>query len=247
MTAISSRRLVRAIKACTPPILYRLVYQKLIVRGIEGASRYQPQYSPWLEAGFQKRYKEIAPHTLVTPDRCWYLSAFAQQAMSLDGCFMEAGAYRGGTALLLRQEIESAGADRKFYILDSFSGMLQADAAKDRHKAGDFSDTSLATVQRLVGSDSFIDYRKGWIPDTFHGLETECFAFAHIDLDLYQSVKDCCEFIYPRLAPGGLIVFDDYGFPNTPGARLAVDEFFAKKLEVPIALGSGQAVVCKLP
>jgi hypothetical protein len=52
--------------------------------------------------------------------------------------------------------------------------------------------------------------------------------------------------IYPRLAPGGFMVFDDYGFKECQGARLAVDEYFEDKPEFPIALRTGQALVCKL-
>lgn len=71
-------------------------------------------------------------------------------------------------------------------------------------------------------------------------------AFAHIDLDIYQSILDSCRFIYPRLSPGGVIVFDDYGFMSCPGAREAVDRFFADKLEIPLVLPTGQAIVIKL-
>jgi O-methyltransferase len=39
------------------------------------------------------------------------------------------------------------------------------------------------------------------------------------------------------------MVFDDYGTPTCPGARLAVDEFFADKNENPLIIPTGQAVV----
>lgn len=41
------------------------------------------------------------------------------------------------------------------------------------------------------------------------------------------------------------MVFDDYGFPTCPGARKAVDEFFADKRETPIVLPTGQAVAIR--
>jgi len=65
-------------------------------------------------------------------------------------------------------------------------------------------------------------------------------------VDIYQAVKDCIDWIYPRLVAGGFMIFDDYGFPSCPGERRAVDEVFAKLPEAPICLPTGQCLVVKL-
>ncbi len=148
---------------------------------------------------------------------------------------------------MIRGEIERSGAQRAFFVFDSFEGMKTVDPKMDRHRRGDFADTSLEAVRRVIGEDPWIQYRKGWIPETFRGLEDQRFAFAHIDVDLYMSVRDCCDFIYPRLNPGGAMVFDDYGFASCPGARRAVDEFFRERPEQVIVLATGQAIVWKRP
>jgi O-methyltransferase len=41
------------------------------------------------------------------------------------------------------------------------------------------------------------------------------------------------------------MLFDDYGFYTCPGAKMAVDEFFADKSEMPIYLLGGQCFVIK--
>jgi len=43
------------------------------------------------------------------------------------------------------------------------------------------------------------------------------------------------------------MVFDDYGMASCTGARMAIDEYFKGKPEVPLVLHSGQAMVVKLP
>ncbi|MFZ0215142.1 MAG: TylF/MycF/NovP-related O-methyltransferase, partial [Candidatus Dormiibacterota bacterium] len=86
----------------------------------------------------------------------------------------------------------------------------------------------------------------GYIPDTFQGLDVQRIAWAHVDVDIYQSVLDCIDFIYPRLVPGGYMIFDDYGFPSCVSARRAVDEEFADKPEVPLCLPTGQCMVVRL-
>jgi O-methyltransferase len=85
------------------------------------------------------------------------------------------------------------------------------------------------------------------MPQTFEGFCLERVSWVHIDVDIYQSVRDCIRFLYPRLVPGGFMVFDDYGFPSCPGARRAVDEAFASLPEVPLCLPTGQCLVIKLP
>ena len=70
-------------------------------------------------------------------------------------------------------------------------------------------------------------------------------ALAHIDVAVYFSIRDSLDFIWPRLSRGGFIVFDDYGFATCPGARQAVDEFFAPLPIRPLSLPTGQAVVFK--
>jgi O-methyltransferase len=236
---------VQTLKALTPPFLWQFAYRHLVARDIDGADRYRSTYTPWMEPEHRERYAVVRPHTLVAPDRCYYLTKVARQAVHLDGDFVEAGSYRGGTALLLKLELERAKSSKVFHIMDSFEGMKAVSTGADRHRVGDLSDTSLEGVQAVVGTGPNLDYRKGWIPETFKGLEDRRFAFAHIDLDLYQSILDACTFVYPRMVPGGAMVFDDYGFPNNPGARRAVDEFFRDLPEEPIVLPSGQAVVLR--
>ena len=82
-------------------------------------------------------------------------------------------------------------------------------------------------------------------PETFDGLEAGRFSFVHVDVDLYQPTIDCCHFFYPRLVPGGMMVFDDYGFPACRGEKDAADEYFSDKAEKPFVLPTGQGIVIK--
>ena len=50
-------------------------------------------------------------------------------------------------------------------------------------------------------------------------------ALLRLDTDWYSSTKHELEHLYPRLAPGGVLILDDYG--HWQGARRAVDEYFA--------------------
>ena len=218
------------------------------VRGIPDAQFYKPYFSPWLGYGEFKPFVQAAEkYTLVTADRCYVLYTLGKQALALGGEFWECGVYKGGTAILLAKVIAEYGASSgtKLHLFDTFEGMPDVNAQKDWHKSGDFKDTSEEAVSSRVGHPEHVVTHKGFIPDTFKGLENSKISFAHIDVDIYQSILDSLNFIYPRLMPGGFIIFDDYGFPTCPGARQAVDEFFAHKPEQPLAMPSGQAIVFK--
>lgn len=117
----------------------------------------------------------------------------------------------------------------------------------DRFRAGDLGTTSVEDVRRLLSPFPFVELHVGFVPDTFQGLAVDRIAWAHVDLDIYQSVLDAIDFIYPRLSPGGYLMFDDYAFPSCAGARRAVDEAFRDRPEVPLCLPTGQALVVKLP
>jgi O-methyltransferase len=244
------KSLERAIKLFLPPILTEPIRRRRRARidqpydNIPDRAFYDGVFSPWLGYGeFGALFARMRPHTRVSAERAWVLYSLARQALALDGVFYEAGVFRGGTALMLAELLRTAGGCHELHLFDTFAGMPTTDARRDLHKAGDFSNTSLDTVRASVGADEFIHYHPGLVPETFAGREADRIAFAHVDLDIHRSILDSCEFIYPRLLPGGFIVFDDYGFMSCPGARQAVDEFFAARPEVPLVLPTGQAVV----
>jgi O-methyltransferase len=182
-------------------------------------------------------------YSLVDRTRCYMLYQFALEALQSEGEMAEIGVYRGGTARLLAKACEGSG--KKIHLFDTFEGMPSTDPSKDAHRQGDFSDTSLASVQKNLAGCENVFFYPGYFPATSPPIEESVFSLAHIDVDIYRSVLDCCRFFYPRMMPGGKMVFDDYGYETCPGAKLAVDEFFRDTPERPFYLPSGQCFVTK--
>lgn len=235
---------VRAREHLLPGVLFRL---RAALRGVPDANLYSPHLQPWRDARspFRLAYEQIGARSLVAPEQAWILYSLARQAWPLPGDFLEAGVYRGGTARLVRTlfDVMPNGPRRTLHLFDTFAGMPETDAGRDFHRKDDFADTSVEAVSSFVGKEEFIRYHAGFIPDTFRGQESMRIAFAHVDVDIHRSIMDSCSFIYPRLLQGGIMLFDDYGVASCPGARAAVDEFFADKPEVPLVLRTGQAVI----
>jgi O-methyltransferase len=207
-----------------------------------------PIFSPWASDGdFLRQYSKVRGLIAGSPERAYTLISLARYAKGVRGNFAEAGVFRGGSALLLAEVVKNT--DKKFYLFDSFQGLPKADPTRDpqHFRGGDFSEGAETVKQRLSEFQPWMDFREGWIPETFDGLASERYAFAHVDVDLYQATLDCCRYFYPRLTPGGILLFDEYGFASTRGEKLAADEFFSDKPERPIPLITGQALVLKMP
>jgi len=204
-------------------------------------------YSPWWESWFQEVVNPARGNTLVTEDRCYIIYSLCLNCIHLRGDFAECGVYKGGTAFLIANVTEPFIGERQLHLFDTFTGMPSTVIEGiDVHKAGGFADTSLDSVKRYLSQFPFIVFHPGFIPDTFNGVKDKLFSFVHVDVDIYQSALDCCEFFYQRMVKGGVMVFDDYGFPECKGERKAVDEFFMDKSERPIVLPTGQCLVIKL-
>ncbi|MCO4769958.1 MAG: class I SAM-dependent methyltransferase [Deltaproteobacteria bacterium] len=208
-----------------------------------------PTYSPSEEASFRSLHERFNHRTLCARDRAYILQQVAKQAMHVPGDFAEAGVFRGGTSWFLAHLLREAGDSRTLHALDSFEGMpADTEKARDGHDPGDFGDTSLESVQEFLSEFENITFHPGFIPGTLAPLEDLSFALVHVDVDIHDAVRDCCAFFYPRLAPGGVMLFDDYGFEvYKNAARKAADDYFADKPESLVVLRTGQAMVTKLP
>jgi O-methyltransferase len=212
-------------------------------------------YSPWFEKAFLRDvYEPLADLTLLTEDRCYLLDRLVRLCALMDGDMAELGVYKGGGALVIGRALREARASMgvpapKLYLFDSFEGMPPTSGHDAKvHAQGDFGDTSVEAVAKVMAPFPFAILRKGYIPDSLKGLENEKFSFVHCDLDLYKSTIDSLHFFYGRLVPGGVMLFDDYGIRIYENAeKKAVDEFFADKPEKPISLANGQTVVVKAP
>jgi O-methyltransferase len=185
---------------------------------------------------------------VVSADRQYVIERLLRQAIgTVAGDVAECGVYRGGTARLMADVIKRNDAVRKLLLFDTFAGMPETNPKYDLHLEGDFADTSLDAVREFLSDYANCRLFPGFIPDTFAEIENQGFCFVHIDLDIYSAITAASEFFYPRVPQGGFLIYDDYGFPTCPGARRAVDMFFADKPEKPLVLQTGQCLVFRGP
>ncbi len=164
-----------------------------------------------------------------------------ERVKDIEGDFVECGVAAGFGLLVFMLHDDLLGVNRNYWGFDSFEG-FPPPTGKDRGThvtAGDWS-TSPELVQRVLTEGRLpremigrVRLVRGFFADTLDQYDGRI-ALLHLDCDLHDSYMTCLRQLYNKVIPGGIIMFDDYGDANFPGASKAVDAFFADKPEKPI-------------
>lgn len=163
------------------------------------------------------------------------------------GDVVELGCYVGTTSLFIRRlldDTEQTGI-RAFHVYDSFEG-LPAKGIQDTNAAGVDFEAGKLFVSKKAFVEQFVSahlvppvIHKGWFEDIAPEDIPEQIAFAFLDGDFYSSIMSSLRLVYPRMAPGGRILIDDYQHETLPGVEQAIHDFFQGK---PLKLRSAQQI-----
>ena len=178
----------------------------------------------------QKRCQMTNTDNILRRQRHYTLNQLLRNAPLKKGDVCELGCWRGLSSYQIASYLCKRDNDIAFHIFDSFEGLSSyedVDIPKGNtqgleQKRKQFT-CSLEAVRENLKEFSFVKYHKGWIPERFNDVENKTFSFVHIDVDLYQPIYDSFQFFYSRMVKGGIMVFDDYGYIQFPGAKKAVD------------------------
>lgn len=204
-----------------------------------------PYDAPWIDdAEFSKLYEAIHDNTLVDRNRCYALYLVSKQVKDVPGDVLEVGTWRGGTAGILTSQLPG----KQIYIADTFTGVVKSsDWEHYKDKAHD--DTSRDIVEGLLEKlkvDNFTILEGIFPEETGEQLVADKLSLVYLDVDVYQSTKDAFNFVWGRLSPGGIVVFDDYGMISAcEGIKRFVDEVSGDADKVFLQNLNGQAYIIK--
>ncbi len=122
------------------------------------------------------------------------------------GIVVECGVLHGRTLNLL-----AAWSGREIHGFDSFQGLPED--WNEQEKAGSYS-----TGGQVPAVAPNVTLHPGWFTETlppFAAALAQPIALLHVDCDLYSSARTVLEQLGPHLAPGAVVVFDEYtGYPG---------------------------------
>jgi O-methyltransferase len=210
------------------------------------------RYSPWnTDSSFCEYHNIIKAFTLVDKYRCYELWKLVEQSGKLKhGSVIEIGVWRGGTGALIAKQARNCDISDVVYLCDTFTGVVKAGPQDSDYKGGEHSDTTRDIVEKLIHDQLNLDkviVLEGIFPDeTGHEIENVRFRFCHIDVDVYRSAKDIIDWIWDRMVPGGIIVYDDYGFEGCDGITKYVNEQMPMNDRFVFYNLNGHAIIIKL-
>lgn len=145
---------------------------------------------------------------------CWA----AKRALLLPGDFVECGTENAVTATQLVNYLDFQQVDKQFYLYDTFGGIPDNYVEKSniaRFDINHYDKNSEVNYNKIC--DRFAAYKnihitKGEVPASFNVICPEKIAFLHLDLCNYPSEYDALELLLPRMVPGGIVLFQGFGF-----------------------------------
>ncbi len=154
-----------------------------------------------------------------------------RRSLDMKGDVVELGCYLGTSALFIRRILDASGSLKVFHVYDSFEGLPEKHAqdqsvAGDQFVAGELRATKKQLVDQFKKAHLTVPIvHKGWFESLTDQDIPETIAFAFLDGDYYSSIRASLQLIESHMAPGGIIVVDDYRSEALPGAARALDEW----------------------
>jgi O-methyltransferase len=190
-----------------------------------------------LRASFREIYRKFRTYTMIHEAKYVNNLELCFEYKAIPGCVIECGVWRGGMSAGMVQVL---GLDRRYFLFDSFEGLPPAQEHVDGTAAIVWQsktdsptyynncgapEEEAAAAMKLSGATSF-SLVKGWFNETLPRFTPPSeIAVLRLDGDWYDSTRVCLDNLYPHVAPGGIVVIDDYY--NWEGCARAVNEFLA--------------------
>ena len=189
------------------------------ILGKEVLEKLLPQYRVIPVPG-KLRAPQLPPEALAGDYvRLSTLELLCRQVSQVPGAAAELGVYRGFFAGCINRLLP----ERELYLFDSFQGFENYAGAGPAFQQA-HGNTDVETVLKALPYPEQARIYPGFFPGSLRGLE-ERFCLVSLDGDFYQVTLEGLRYFWPRLNPGGFLMLHDWGNPNLPGVRQALEDY----------------------
>ena len=176
---------------------------------------------------------------------CWA----ADYAKKLEGDFVECGVHTGIISKSIVHYINFKNLDKKFYLLDTFSGLdPKYSSSEELEKSKKFGYKERSDLYARV-KETFKEYNvkiiKGSVPSTLPQVKANKICYLSIDMNSVIPEIEALEYFWDKLIKGGIVILDDYGFVNHKEQKKAHDTFAKSKKTKVLSIPTGQGIIIK--
>jgi hypothetical protein len=179
----------------------------------------------------------------------------ARSCLTVPGDFVECGVYRGDMTWMVTETVDVQNAGKRFYLYDTFAGFdPKYSSVADFPDSPNFfgmADSSYREpgiedyVRSRFANKPYVVVTKGSVPDVLRQITPTSIAFLHLDMNSPAAEIGALELLFDRIAAGGIIVFDDYGWTLFHRQRQAADAFMRARGLPILEMPTGQGLVVK--
>jgi len=182
--------------------------------------------------------------------RLHVLAWAADHAAHVPGDFVECGVLRGLSSAVLCKYLDFAKLSKTFYLYDTFAGLPEETSTEEERKLwnpGYTDDPSklLAEVRKTFAEYPNVKVVPGIVPASFEQESPRAISYLHIDMNSARAEILALEHLFDRVSPGGLIVFDDFGWVCNRDQTRAELKFMRERNHAILELPTGQGLVLK--
>lgn len=188
----------------------------------------------------------------------WYWRVYtamwcAKNAYKLKGDFVEMGVASGFLSVSILDYLDwnKTHGSRKYYLMDTFEGLVKEYMNEEEVKAGrDYTHSIYCNIpfekvqENFSGFDS-VKIVKGRLPDTLSKVRIpdKGISFLHIDMNSAYAETESFKKVYKKLMKGCHVLLDDYGYVTFYAQKKAWDELAAQYGLNILSLPTGQGLI----
>lgn len=174
--------------------------------------------------------------------RTHILTWAARSCLALEGDFVECGTYRGYSAEVICRYVEQHKAGKRFVLYDLFD---PGDEAGVGHRLPSHGSALFAEVAARFAPYPGVLVVRGKVPEALPETAPDRIAFLHLDMNNAAAEEAALRLLYDRIAEGGMVVLDDYGWAFYGEQRIAADRVAAEHGQAIVELPTGQGLLVK--